>query len=96
VDRQHLVIAYDVTDDRRRARLARFLRGYAARVQKSVFEGEVAGRRIEGLREGIKEEMDQREDSVRLYRLCERCQGAIEVLGTGVYVEDEEEGDVIV
>jgi CRISPR-associated protein Cas2 len=92
---RHLVISYDVTDDRIRARLAKRLRGYVNRVQKSVFEGPVDDGRIEELRSEIRQTMDQDADSVRIYSLCSRCQGATEVMGTGVYIE-QEEGDVIV
>ncbi|MBI2528934.1 MAG: CRISPR-associated endonuclease Cas2 [Candidatus Rokubacteria bacterium] len=92
---RHLVISYDVTDDRIRARLAKRLRGYVDRVQKSVFEGPVEEGRLEDLRAGIRQAIDQEADSVRVYSLCARCQGATEIIGTGVYVE-REEGDVIV
>jgi CRISPR-associated protein Cas2 len=93
--RRHMVVSYDVVDDRRRARLARFVRGYADRVQKSVFEGEVPERRVQILRDGVRAHIDEEEDSVRLYTLCERCQAATEIVGTGVYIEGEEE-DVVV
>jgi len=92
--RRHMVVSYDVCDDRRRARLARFLRGYADRVQKSVFEGEVPERRVQALRDGVCEYIDQAEDSVRFYTLCDRCQAATEIAGTGVYIEGE--GDDVV
>lgn len=90
-----MVVSYDVCNDRARARLARFLAGYADRVQKSVFEGKVPERRLEGLRGGIQRIIDLEEDSVRLYTLCPRCQSATEVIGTGVYIEGEER-DVVV
>jgi CRISPR-associated protein Cas2 len=91
----HLVVAYDVVDDYKRARLAKFLKGYLEHVQKSVFEGDVEDRRLEGLREGMQARVDLGVDSVRTYTLCARCRGATEVLGTGVYVEPEE-GDIVV
>jgi CRISPR-associated protein Cas2 len=91
---RHLVVSYDVTDDRQRTKLAKFLLGYCDRVQKSVFEGKVAERRLESLRRGVARLIDRRVDSVRLYTLCQRCQAATEVVGTGVYVE-EEGADVI-
>ena len=84
---RRMVVSYDVCDDRKRVRLAKFLRGYVERVQKSVFEGEIADRRLEPLRHGIQKIIDQAEDSVRLYTLCPRCQGATEIIGTGVYVQ---------
>lgn len=85
----HLVVAYDVVDDYNRARLAKFLKGYLDHVQKSVFEGEIAERRMEALRQGIRERIDAQVDSVRIYGLCGRCQGVTEVIGTGTYVEPD-------
>jgi CRISPR-associated protein Cas2 len=92
---RHLVISYDIVDDRLRTRLAKLLIGFIDRVQKSVFEGPVDESRVEPLRSAIREVIDQEVDSVRIYRLCPRCQHAVEVIGTGVYVE-REEGDVVI
>lgn len=92
---RHLVVSYDVSDDRKRARLAKFLLGYCDRVQKSVFEGEVAERRLETLRRGAGKRIDQTVDSVRIYTLCQRCQAATEIIGTGVYVEKGDESIVV-
>jgi CRISPR-associated protein Cas2 len=87
----HLVVTYDVVDDYKRTRLAKFLKGYLEHVQKSVFEGDIQEWRLERLREGIRECIDPRADSVRLYTLCLRCQGLTEVIGTGVYVEHDDD-----
>jgi len=89
------VVSYDVSDDRKRARLAKFLLGYCGRVQKSVFEGEVAERRLEPLRRGAGKRIDQTVDSIRIYMLCQRCQAATEIIGTGVYVERGDEGFIV-
>jgi CRISPR-associated protein Cas2 len=82
------VVAYDVSENRRRTRLARKLRGFLERVQKSVFEGEMDERRLESLRRSIECELDHGCDSARVYHLCSRCRAAVEVIGTGVYVDD--------
>lgn len=92
--RRHLVVSYDVTDDRARARLARYLLGYLDRVQKSVFEGEVDGDKRETLAADVARLIDQEQDSVRFYALCPRCRAATEIIGTGTYVEVDD-GDVI-
>lgn len=87
----HLVVSYDVVDDYKRARLAKFLKGYLDHVQKSVFEGDIQEWRLEQLHSGIRERIDPRVDSVRVYTLCVRCQGVTEIIGTGVYVERDED-----
>lgn len=91
----HLVVAYDVIDDGRRTRLAKFLLGYLDRVQKSVFEGEIQEGRFDRMRSGITEIIDQDEDSVRIYHLCARCIGAVDVIGAGEYI-DAAQDDVII
>jgi CRISPR-associated protein Cas2 len=87
----HLVVSYDVVDDYKRARLAKFLKGYLDHVQKSVFEGDIQEWRLEQLHNGIRERIDPRVDSVRVYTLCLRCRGVTEIIGTGVYVERDDD-----
>jgi CRISPR-associated protein Cas2 len=91
----HLVVAYDVVGDHERARLLKFLRGYLDHVQKSVFEGPVPDSKVQALRSGIAKRIDPRTDSVRIYHLCGRCRPATEIIGSGVYVDDEDQ-DVLV
>lgn len=91
----HLLVAYDVIDDARRTRLAKFLMGYLDRVQKSVFEGKIEDKRLASMKAGIEEIIDQEEDSVRIYDLCARCAPAMVVVGTGVYIEGPDR-DVII
>ncbi len=78
------MVAYDVTDDRRRARLADRLLDFLPRVQKSVFEGEVPSHRVEALRQVVRELIDPETDAVRIYRLCRGCASVVEAFGAGV------------
>ena len=71
--RKHLVVSYDVTDDRARARLAKYVLGYFDRVQKSVFEGKIDEDKCAKLAAGVARLVDQEQDSVRFYTLCARC-----------------------
>lgn len=64
----YIVVAYDIEDDRRRARIARLLEGYGERVQYSVFECELQERHLQRLVRSL-ERMLQPGDSVRIYRL---------------------------
>ncbi len=92
---RHILVSYDVVHNLRRARLAKYLKGYLERVQKSVFEGEVADAKLETLRRGIEKRIDRDEDSVRIYTLCQRCISGVEIIGTGVFIERADE-DVLV
>ena len=90
----HVVVAYDIIDDRRRLRLARFLIGYLDRVQKSVFEGELEEKRYLLMKEGIDRRIEHAEDTVRIYHLCGRCKESDDIIGTGIWIE-EPCGDLI-
>lgn len=92
---RHLVVSYDVTDDRRRTRLAAFLLDYMDRVQKSVFEGPVPEPRAETLRRGVMGMIEHMEDSVRVYNLCRRCREATEIIGTTARVAWDTDGDLV-
>ena len=88
-----LTISYDITDNRRRTRLAKLLSNYGQRVQKSVFECQIDDRQYLRLKRDIEALIDFEEDSVRYYFLCRRCQGNIDISGWGSVREDE---DVII
>ncbi|MBI2567093.1 MAG: CRISPR-associated endonuclease Cas2 [Candidatus Schekmanbacteria bacterium] len=89
----YIVVSYDVVSDRRRAEVAKVLEDTGRRVQKSVFECRIDERALLRLRKRLAEAIDQSEDSVRFYRLCQRCVTSLEVLGQGTLTADE---DVIV
>jgi CRISPR-associated protein Cas2 len=84
------VISYDIPDDKRRARLAKLLKGYGMRVQKSVFEADLDGRGYADLRRRVDRVVDGKVDSVRFYRMCADCRAQVETIGTlGVMEEPE-------
>lgn len=90
----YVVVAYDVTDDRRRARLAKKLTDFLPRAQHSLFEGELPESRFEALREIVREEIDPDHDRARVYRLCRRCVAGVEEHGAG-WAPGGKERDVI-
>lgn len=77
----HILVAYDVVDDRRRTRLADRLTELLHRIQKSVFEGEVDAAGLEAVYQRIMEEADLAEDSVLVLRLCRGCVANADYLG---------------
>jgi len=88
-----VVFSYDVTDDRRRNRLAKRLRDHLHRVQYSVFEGEVDERERVKLERLVYEELSLEVDSVRIYSLCRGCAGTVRLFGTSIY--GGKEGDEV-
>ncbi len=75
------VISYDIPDDKRRLKIANLLEGYAARVQKSVFEARLEPNQYADLRKRLSRLLNAKEDNVRFYRLCGACCATIETVG---------------
>jgi CRISPR-associated protein Cas2 len=81
-NRRHwVVVSYDIPNDRRRTKVMKTLEGYGHRVQYSVFECEVRPADLEKLKTRLKALIQPEEDDVRLYDLCESCQGKVRMLG---------------
>lgn len=80
----YTVIAFDVVDDKMRAKLAKALEGHGSRVQKSLFEipelPPAAYLRLRSRLEGL---IEPTVDRIRYYRLCSTCVGRIELVGPG-------------
>ncbi len=76
-----LIVAYDVSSDRRRNRLHKALSGWLSPVQKSVFEGQLVGGALPPLERAVAKAIDPEVDSVRLYPLCKACAAALRLYG---------------
>jgi CRISPR-associated protein Cas2 len=75
------VIAYNISDDRRRARVAAVLQAYGDRVQRSVFIA-TAGEDVLGeARDRISQIINPQTDSVYIFRQCAPCWEAVGIYG---------------
>jgi len=86
--RWRYVIVYDITDDRRRTKIAHVLEAHGDRVQYSVFECHLRDEQFETLWKELGELMERAEDSLRAYRLCAGCAGWAKRAGQAGEVED--------
>jgi CRISPR-associated protein Cas2 len=84
----HIVIAYDIPDDRRRTRIHKVLKSYGQWMQYSVFECNLNDTQYAKLRARLNKMIKPDQDSVRFYFLCACCQTKVERIG-GVSVRDE-------
>ena len=78
------IITYDITENRRRNKLRKFLKELGIRSQYSVFECRLDSSEIQIIRRYCSDHLNLLEDSVRIYRVCSRCIGKAEVQGQGV------------
>ncbi|OQB09888.1 MAG: CRISPR-associated endoribonuclease Cas2 [Parcubacteria group bacterium ADurb.Bin216] len=81
-----IIISYDIISSNKRNRIIRVLREYGNRVQKSVFECDVSEKdrldifsRLSQIMEGDEED----KDSIRFYKVCEKCLSQTKIIGTG-------------
>ena len=85
-----IVIAYDISDDRRRTRLFTRLQDYGTPVQYSVFECLVDDKELARLKKMVRRTIKPRLDHVRYYTLCAACQDRIETTGGREVAGDED------
>jgi CRISPR-associated protein Cas2 len=81
--RDFYVLAYDIADDKRRAKIARLMESMGARVQGSVFEAYLNTAELDRLLKRAFRILDREEDSLRIYCLCEACRKKARVHGKG-------------
>ena len=81
------VIAYDISDDKRRTRVHKLLKGFGTWTEYSLFECFLTKKEVLLLRARLDRHLDATQDRVRIYMLCEMCVGKIETVGIPVPVE---------
>jgi len=75
------VICYDITNDRRRTKIAKVLEGHGLRVQKSVFECVLNEKEYKSLQEKLAKLLHNKEDTMRFYPLPEGARAKVLTLG---------------
>ena len=70
---RYWLVCYDVSLPKRLRKVARVMQNYGLRVQKSVFECWLNDAQLQNLRRELAKIIDEQEDSVRFYSLCETC-----------------------
>ncbi|MBD3166768.1 CRISPR-associated endonuclease Cas2 [bacterium] len=91
----YLLIAYDIVDDKRRNRLAKYLGAFFQRRQKSLFEGWLATSRMKKFTSRLEEIMDGEEDAIRIFKLCENCRKHAILLGAPMPLIPQHQAHII-
>lgn len=84
-----VVVAYDISSDRRRKKVSDLLANVMTRVQLSVFEGDLPPEVLDRWLQKAVRLLDMKTDSLRVYHLCAACALRIDLYGQGV-VPDED------
>lgn len=77
----HYLIAYDVTDDRRRHRIAKLLEGYGTRSQYSLFECHLTPPQLRRLRRCLDRRLNHDTDRLAIYPIAANLAPRIQRLG---------------
>ena len=80
------LITYDITDQKRLNKLRDFLKEFGLRTQKSVFECDIDDIALKKIRAYCRDNLDISSDSVRIYKICNRCINKVKISGTGLKV----------
>ena len=83
----YIVISYDISDDKKRSKVANLLEDYGQRVQYSVFECRLDEQTFQQLVHKLKPFAAGNEDSIRVYRICQACLKKVILLGKGEITE---------
>ena len=77
-----IVVSYDISDDKRRRKVAGIMEGVGYRVQYSVFECDLTGPQLKKLMRRLRPYVKSREmDSIRFYPLPADAVGKMKVMG---------------
>ena len=87
----NMVVAYDIANPRRLNKVAKVVKDYGIRVQKSIFEVNIENRLFDEMKFRIENEIELSEDGVKYFPLCEKCAGTLEIIGQGIFVDPDEE-----
>lgn len=80
------LITYDITEPKRLNDLRKFLKEFGLRTQKSVFECDIDDVALGRIRAYCRDNLDIAKDSVRIYKICNRCINKVTISGTGLKV----------
>lgn len=89
----YIIVCYDISDHRRRARLHEELLGFGTPVQKSVFECQLTPKQLGIMQQRTRRYVRKASDTIRYYILCRRCRDQTVVKGTPLAAGPEEPQD---
>lgn len=76
-------ISYDIADQKRLHKVAKTLENFGIRIQFSFFECEMEKAQLDELKSSLLKILDKKEDSLRIYPLCQDCAAKTTSLGKG-------------
>jgi len=87
----NMIVAYDIASNDRITKVAKILKDYGVRVQKSIFEVTVTPFVFAEMESRIEKVIVPETDGVKYFPVCEKCAGTVEIIGQGQYTDPDEE-----
>ncbi len=84
----HVVVTYDISEDKRRTKIHKILKSYGQWMQFSVFECSLNDAEFTRLRLQLNKMIKPEQDSIRFYFFCACCQTKVVRIG-GEKVRDD-------
>lgn len=82
VRQSHLyVVAYDISDDKRRTKVHKILKGFGKWTEFSLFECFLTKKELLQMHAKLEKYLDSATDRVRIYTICDACLPKIETVG---------------
>ena len=76
-----LIVAYDISDDKRRNSIFKILKDYGQWMQYSLFECDLTQDKYSELCSKLKNKINRSEDSIKFYFICSSCLDKSNTLG---------------
>ena len=86
-----MIVAYDIAEPRRLNKVAKVVKDYGLRVQKSIFEVAVNNNLFLEMKSRIEDIIETTADGVKYFPLCEKCAGTVEIIGQGIFIDPDGE-----
>jgi CRISPR-associated protein Cas2 len=83
MERTFYLLAYDIANPKRLAKVAKAMEAVGERVQDSVFEAWLSAADVDAVLKKVKKIMNEKEDSLRMYVLCAACREKVSCVGQG-------------
>lgn len=82
------IVAYDIAANGRRNRVANALQSWGYRIQESVFQLKLEREQLDEIRQRLSSIIDDTDDVVHIYPICNSCASRSEILGTAAALDD--------
>jgi len=79
-----IILTYDISDNKTRTKLHKFMKEFGLNTQKSVFECDIDKDGLTRIVKYCRTAIDPESDSVRIYQICARCLRKSQLSGRGL------------